>query len=134
MKTKNIYWIAILSVALAACQNFLDVKPVSQGIAVENKSSDSVLYKTAADVESALAGAYNAMQGEYYYLDFIVNGDVQADNCYAGGDNPDNIAIDNFTTISTNGNTTRDWSDLFTIIGNATTVINNVGKCPDAAL
>ena len=49
----------------------------------------------------------------------MTNGDVWADNCYAGGNNPDNFGIDNFTLNALNGNVTRDWQGLYDGVANA---------------
>jgi hypothetical protein len=63
-----------------------------------------------------------------------VNGDVIADNCYAGGDNPDNITLDIFKANALNGNVTRDWADAYAMIGNANLAIAQVANCTDPAL
>ena len=52
----KILFLAIMTLAMFSCTKFLDLKPRSQGIAIENKSSDSILYKSAGEVEAALAG------------------------------------------------------------------------------
>ena len=38
---------------LASCEDFLELDPVSNGIAVGNAAGDSILYKTGAEVEAA---------------------------------------------------------------------------------
>src|SRR5271154_6332104 len=95
----SVLLIAALIIAVASCnKSFLDKKPISQ-------ETTGSFYKTASDAEAGLAGAYAALQGQFYIWDFETNGDVRTDNCYAGGNNVDNFAIENFTTIPTNGNT-----------------------------
>ncbi len=126
--------LAVMTAGLSSCEKFLDVKPVSQGIAVENTGTDSVLYKTAEEVEAALGGAYSDFKNEYYQLDYFVNGDAQADDAYAGGDNPANFQIDDFAIDATNTNVSRDWAYLYSTIGKVNAIINNVEKCPDPAL
>ncbi|MEI7663490.1 MAG: RagB/SusD family nutrient uptake outer membrane protein, partial [Bacteroidota bacterium] len=115
-----------------SCKKFLDEKPVSEGIATE--STDSVKYKSASDVEAALAGVYSGFKNEYFELDYYVNGDAQSDDCYAGADNPANFQIDDYKIDATNSNVSRDWAYLYSIIGNANSVINNVDKVTDPAL
>ncbi len=136
MKSTTIYIIAAGALALSvqSCQDFLDKKPLSQGVAVNNSASDSLLYKTAGDVESALAGVYADFKNEYFMLDYFVNGDAQADDAYAGADNPANFQIDKYTIDATNSNVSRDWADLYSTIGKANLVISNVNLVPDPAL
>ena len=115
-----------------SCKKFLDVQPVSQGIATAN--TDSVTYKTASEIEAALTGVYAGLKNEYFELDYFVNGDAQSDDAYAGADNPANFQIDEFNLDATNSNVGRDWAYLYSIIGHANLVINNVGAVPDPAL
>ena len=124
--------IFFLAFSFNSCKKFLDEKPVSEGIATEG--SDSIPYKTASEVEAALAGVYAGFKNEYFELDYFVNGDAQSDDAYAGADNPANFQIDNFTIDATNSNVSRDWAYLYSIIGNANIVINNVRAVPDPAL
>jgi len=124
----------ILALTLYSCEDFLDVKPVSQSIAVQNESSDSILYKSASEVESALAGVYAGFRNEYFELDYFVNGDAQSDDAYAGADNPANFQIDDYNIDATNSNVSRDWAYLYSIIGQANSVINNVDAVTDPAL
>lgn len=121
--------IALATAPIAAnmsCKKFLDKEPISD-LTTQN------FYKTANDAESGLVGAYNGLGDQYYIWDFITNGDARSDNAYAGGDNPDNFQIDNFTITATNGNVSRDWSGLYTQIGSANAVIDNVPNIPDAS-
>lgn len=109
-----------------SCKKFLEKDPISD-LTTQN------FYKTANDAESGLVGAYNGLSDQFYIWDFITNGDARSDNAYAGGDNPDNFQIDNFTVTPTNGNITRDWGGLYTQIGKANAVIDNVPNISDAS-
>jgi len=134
---KNILQIllsAIIIISFVSCEKFLDLKPESSGIAVENESSDSVLYKSASEAEAALAGVYGDFRNEYFELDYFVNGDAQSDDAYAGADNPANFQIDDFNIDATNLNITRDWAYLYSTIGKANLVINNVDAVTDTVL
>jgi starch-binding outer membrane protein, SusD/RagB family len=134
---KNIFkilFMAFFAIAVSSCSKFLDLKPVSDGIAVENQSSDSVYYKSANEAEAALAGVYAGFRNEYFELDYFVNGDAQSDDTYAGADNPANFQIDEYTIDATNSNVSRDWAYLYSIIGQANTVINNVNAVTDPDL
>ena len=134
---KTIYTFLILgslSISFFSCDKFLDIKPVSQGIAVENQGSDSVLFKSASEAEAALAGVYADFRNEYFELDYFVNGDAQSDDAYAGADNPANFQIDDYNIDATNLNIKRDWAYLYSTIGKANTVINNVMAVTDPEL
>ncbi len=125
---------AIILTSFISCEKFLDLKPESSGIAVENISSDSVLYKSASEAEAALAGVYGDFRNEYWELDYFVNGDAQSDDAYAGADNSANFQIDDFNIDATNLNITRDWAYLYSTIGKANLVINNVNLVTDTLL
>jgi hypothetical protein len=103
----------------AGCSKSIDKTPISTITA-------SNFYKTASDAEAGLTGAYNALYQQYYIWDYMTNGDAQSDNCYAGGNNADNFAIDNFSLNALNGNVTRDWQGLYDGVVAANAVIDNV--------
>jgi len=117
----------VLSVQSGCKKDFLDKTPIDQ-------VTSDVAFTNAAGAEKLVKGMYDGMYNDYNIWDWQVNGDVQADNCYAGGDNQANIQIDLFTTNSTNGNVTRDWSALYGDIKNANEVLANVPNIKDAAL
>ena len=90
----------LAALILSGCTKMLDQRPVTD--VVTSKPTDSSI--SASGAESAIQGVYGAFKGagygpgiEFNVLDRITNGDVLSDNCYAGGDNPDNMAIDLFT-------------------------------------
>lgn len=126
--------IALGALMLNSCEKFLELEPESQGIAVNNTSSDSILFKSASEAEAALAGAYSDFKNEYYQLDYFVNGDAQSDDAYAGADNPANFQIDDYKLDATNSNVSRDWRYLYSTIGKCNTVINNVRAVNDPAM
>jgi uncharacterized protein (UPF0297 family) len=123
---KKTYLALVSVVALftfQSCEKFLDVEPVSQGI---YNATDSIVYSTGAEVESALAGAYGDFRNEYFELDYFVNGDAQSDDAYAGADNPANFQIDDYAIDAINLNVSRDWAYLYSTIGKVNPIINNV--------
>ena len=63
-----------------------------------------------------------------------MNGDAQSDDAYAGADNPANFQIDDYNIDATNSNVSRDWAYLYSTIGKANTVINNVNSVTDPLL
>lgn len=100
--------------------SFLDREPISE-------VTEGNFFQTGADAEAALVAAYDAFQSEYYIFDRFTNGDVISDNCYAGGDNPNNFQLDEFRVATNNGNVDRDWGYLYEAISRANAVIDNVG-------
>ena len=135
MKKYSLFLLAALLVlGLNSCEKFLELEPESQGIAVNNTSSDSIFFKSASEAEAALAGAYSDFKNEYFELDYFVNGDAQSDDAYAGADNPSNFQIDDYRLDATNSNVSRDWRYLYATIGKCNTVINNVGAVNDPAM
>jgi hypothetical protein len=131
MKIKKIFYITsslFLFLCFAACKkSFLEKSPISS-------LTTTNFYKTASDAESGLAGAYSFGMSEYYIWDFEINGDVQSDNCYAGGNSGDVQAIDNFNLTPTNGNVTRDWAYIYRCIAGSNAVLDNVPGIADPGL
>ena len=120
---------------LTSCSKVLDKDPKTNVITV----TDTTATISAATATSLMDGVYTKYKGydnglEFNVFDRITNGDVRSDNCYAGGDNPDNITLDLFTSNAVNGNVSRDWADAFAIIANANSAIDQIGRCTDPAL
>ncbi len=134
MKKITTILFGVLLLSLPACNDFLDLEPQSQSIVVENTDADSVYFKSADELEAALAGAYGDFKNEYFQLDYFVNGDAQADDAYAGGDNPDNFQIDDYRINAVNRNVSRDWAYLYATIGKTNNIINNAEDVTDPAL
>lgn len=124
----------LFTLLIISCKDFLDLQPLSNNIWVQNESSDSIVYKTADEVETALSGVYADFRNEYFELDYYVNGDAQSDDAYAGADNPNNFQIDDYNINALNTNVSRDWAYLYGTIGLANIVINNTMACPDPTL
>lgn len=110
----------LLLVGTSCVDSFLDREPISD-------VTEGNFFQTGADAEAALVAAYDALQSEYYIFDRFTNGDVLSDNCYAGGDNPNNFQLDEFTVTTNNANVERDWRYLYEGISRANAVLDNVG-------
>src|ERR1700733_6463474 len=122
---KTLFFLIITAAVLGpACTKEIMKTPIS------NLTSANY-WKTADDAEAGLVGAYNSLYQQYYIWDYQINMDARADNCYAGGNNPDNFAIDNFTINALNGNVTRDWQGLYFGVANANAVLDNVPAIND---
>jgi len=127
MRSNNKLIILLLSASgllASACNKEIDKAPIS------NLTTGN-FWKTANDAEAGLTGAYNSLYQQFYIWDYETNGDVQSDNCYAGGNNADNFAIDNFQLNALNGNVTRDWQGLYDGVANANAVLDNVPGIDD---
>jgi starch-binding outer membrane protein, SusD/RagB family len=123
-KLLSLFLIAGGLIIAAGCNKNIEKTPIST-------LTTANFYKTATDAEAGLVGAYNGLYQQFYIWDYQTNGDAQADNCYAGGNNPDNFAIDNFSLNALNGNVTRDWQGLYDAIVNANAVLDNVPAIND---
>ncbi len=130
MKKTLFILLIFIAAALQSCEKFLDLRPVSQSIAIENLVADSLIYKNASELEAALAGVYDDFRNEYFELDYFVNGDAQSDDSYAGADNPANFQLDEYAIDATNTNVSRDWEYLYGTIGKANSVFNNTDATP----
>lgn len=128
----KILFALLLALPFYACEKFLEREPSGNSIYIQDESD--TIYKTANDVEAALAGVYGDFKNEYWELDYFVNGDAQSDDAYAGADNPANFQIDDYMLNATNSNVSRDWAYLYGTIGKANVVINNVEMVPDPGL
>jgi hypothetical protein len=128
LKIYSIITASCFTFALSSCKkDFLDKAPITQ-------VGPEVAFADAAAAEKLMAGTYSSMYNDYHIWDYMTNGDVTADNAYAGGDNAANIAIDKFTAISTNGNVSRDWNGLYSNIKDCNIILNNVPGIQDPAL
>ncbi len=121
-----IYLLAAAGLLVSACKKEIDKTPIS------NLTTGN-FWQTATDAEAGLTGAYNSLYQQFYIWDYMTNGDVQSDNCYAGGNNSDNFAIDNYQLNSLNGNATRDWQGLYYGVANANAVLDFVPAITDIA-
>ena len=120
--------VLLLTIGFISCKkSFLEKEPIS-ALTTGN------FYKTAADAEAGLAGAYTFGQSEFYIWDYIINGDVQSDNCYAGGNSGNVQNVDDLNLSPTNGQVERDWLYLYNCIATANAVISNVPDINDVAL
>ncbi|UKT62530.1 RagB/SusD family nutrient uptake outer membrane protein [Pedobacter mucosus] len=130
MKLK-IYSLIIFSsvtLLLSSCKkDFLEQTPITQ-------VGPDVAFADAAAAEKLIQGAYDGMYNDFHIWDYMTNGDVRADNAYAGGDNAANIQLDLFTPNSTNGNVGRDWNSLYSDIKNCNLILSNVPNIADPKL
>jgi len=130
MKSKNIkriLAIAAVAATLSACDNYIDVKPISD-------NTDETAYITAKDAEAALVGVYDSFSQEYYIWDNILISDVRSDNYYAGGDDANIFQYDNLAVATTNGRLFSDWTQIYNAILKANVVLKRVPEITDKDL
>lgn len=116
-----------LSLQSACKKDFLDKKPF-------NQVTGDVAFVDLAGAEKLLAGAYGSMYNDANIWDYMINGDVSADNAYAGGDNANINDLDLFKAISTNEVVERDWKGFYSNIKDANEVLENVPNIKDPEL
>lgn len=111
---------AVLLISVPGCKKFLALEPISD-------VTSANFYKKASQAEAALIGAYDALQSDRYYGFHQFNlFDVTSDDCFAGGDSPDIFLVDGFEAGSTNLVLDQHWPQVYTAIGRANDVIDNV--------
>lgn len=118
---------SFLLISLSACNDFLDLQPLSED------TSESA-YETVGQLEAALTGTYESFQAEYYVWDNVLFQDVRSDNHYAGGDNPEIFQIDWLTITATNSRLLTNWSNIYNAIAKANTVLAVAPTVTDSQL
>jgi hypothetical protein len=126
-KFKNYILVAAVALMLPSCNDYLDLKPISDAT-YENA------YATASDAEAALTGIYDSFSQEYYIWDNIIFNDVISDNYYAGGDNAEIFAVDNLDISPTNSRLWNNWSQIYNAISKANIVLQKVPAINDIQL
>lgn len=106
-----------LAGGLASCSDFLEIEPQDK-ILLENFWSEKT------DVQSAVAGCYEALQADPVIRRMMIWGEFRSDNVTAGAglnydQNMENIFKENIK--ATNGYTT--WVDFYNVINRCNTVI-----------
>ncbi|MFN3555015.1 MAG: RagB/SusD family nutrient uptake outer membrane protein [Bacteroidales bacterium] len=103
---KFAYILTLAVVALSAC-DVLDVQPYHS-----IPSSEAIT--NAAQVESAIIGCYDALQsGGYYGLNYIIWGDLPADNLSHSGITITWADISNNTILADNGLVESTWAAIY---------------------
>ncbi len=128
MKIYKILIVVLISSLAISCDDFLDLKPISQ-------ETSANAYETASQIESALVGAYESFQSsEYYVWDYLLFQEVRSDNCYAGGDNPEIFQIDYLDIEPTHTRLFKNWSNIYNAISKANLVLERVDAIDDPLL
>ncbi|PID91506.1 MAG: RagB/SusD family nutrient uptake outer membrane protein [Bacteroidetes bacterium] len=80
---------------------------------------------TVEDVQGILYGAYDRMtQHEYYGRDFIIYGEIRADNAFANGNSGRFTNVGRMKMTTTDAFATGTWTAIYEVIASANIVIN----------
>lgn len=127
MKT-NIKLLAFISCLFItySCGDFLDNEPLSDFTGDPQSSSNlESKYTSVTDAEAELNGAYNKFKQDIFQFENFSYGDIQSDNCYAGGDGVPGEEVDGIRVTSMNSKTKLMWAQYYEMGGAATSVIEN---------
>ena len=128
MKYKLIIILVLSHILTTSCEDSLATTPESS-LTSENAFSD------LGGIEAALVGVYESFQSaEYYVWDFMLLGDIRADNGYGGGDDPEISQMDLLQITPNNERIFTNWSNIYNAISKANTVLERVPLVEDASL
>ena len=111
--------ITLLTITLfTSCEDFLDKDPA-------NYASQETLLSTKQGVTSALIGCYNDFQSYTYYgRNFVLIGDVYADNAKLSTQNTGNFSsFYNYSVTADDDDLADFWSTAYRIINNTNNII-----------
>lgn len=118
---KKSAYISIMSIILllGACE-VLDVQPyhsIPAELAITN----------AEQVESAVMGCYDALQSSGYYgLNYVIFGDLSADNLTHVGITVTWAEFDNNNILADNGLVEGTWASIYTVLNRVNNVIDKI--------
>jgi len=123
--------ILVLALTLVSCDSFVDKSPISN-------PSRETFYETQGDFETALAGAYDALQLEGTFSNnYWVLFEMRGDNTDQGPDQTglaQRIALLNqFEETTTNELIQRSWIDTYDGIERCNIILDQVETLPDGS-
>lgn len=124
MKFKTYILGALLALTAWSCDDFLDLKPISE-------ETTATAYTKLSQIEAALTGTYESFQSDAYVWNNVQFQDVRSDNHYAGGDNPSFYEVDYLDISATNDKVNQSWGNLFNAILKANIVLERVHDVSD---
>ena len=139
MKTKNISKLLLAGILLfgtVSCS--LDLDPISdysEKTFGQTSSTDSVKYKTRAEIYSQYQSLYQRLTNqEHWYLDLLMFAETRSDNAYAGSTGSQVMPVENNSIDGGNSVLARDWDRYLADVAQANTVIENIDRIPDVSL
>ena len=125
---KKLVYISALAIWILGACDVLDVQPY-HSMPAEEAITDS------AQVQSAIIGCYDALQGGGYYgLDYIIWGDLPADNLTHVGITVTWADIDNNTILADNGLIEGTWIAIYRVLSRVNNVISQIPEIDDNLL
>lgn len=80
---------------------------------------------TLSDMQGIIYSVYDRMtQTSYYGRDFIIYGEVRADNCWANGSSGRFLPPAQMSMLTTDGYATGTWQDIYEVIASCNAIIN----------
>src|SRR5690606_35221851 len=126
MKKISLYTLLFLSICLASCEKFLDLKPTN-ALLSENAIYDA---KTSRAVVNA---AYSNLKNYYIQYDLVL-GLLPGDNIFFGGSQSQNIELDNHAFTVTNSAIVGAYQANYSLINLVNWAISEIPKVEDPQL
>jgi len=128
-KSKLFYLLMIVSTVMISCQKFLDDTP-------QSSLTTGNAYKSAQDIENALAGCYQIFHGtDYYQWEYVMLSDNRSDNAYPGGNNEETFYdYDRFQLPASNSHNYVNWGALYQGIARCNILLDKINSVTDVKL
>ena len=124
MKIRTLLLPAVLIAIASSCQSTLDVKPTS-----EVDEASAII--DAVSARSAVAGAYDALQEDYYYAEpFITINELLSDNMIHTGTFTSYVEADDNLLTAQNDHAQGHWEDVYKAINRANILIQKIPSVP----
>jgi hypothetical protein len=132
MKKSSLYLVYMLilsSTVLQSCQKFLTDEP-------QSSLTSGNAYKSASDIENALAGCYNILYTDFYQWENVMISDNRSDNAYPGGGGEDTfVNIDQFNVPPSNSHDYNFWwGQPYQGIARCNILLEKIGAVTDPKL
>jgi starch-binding outer membrane protein, SusD/RagB family len=132
MKKKITYFVfllAVISAITVSCEKFLNDAP-------QTSLTTGNAYKSASDIENALAGCYQIFYTDYYQWENVMLSDNRSDNAYPGGSGEETfVDEDLFQVPATNSHVYSFWwGQLYTGIARANILLEKIKSVNDPKL
>jgi len=123
------YLLIVLSMVTVSCQKFLNDAP-------QSSLTTGNAYKSASDIENALAGCYNVFYTDYYQWENVMLSDNRADNAYPGGGGEETfVVIHQFKVPAGNShNYNFWWGQPYQGIGRSNILLDKITGVSDPKL
>lgn len=119
---KKIFY-SIIAIALLGSLGSCKKDSLDPTLAQNNAVETSI--NTVQDLQGILYGAYNRMTiSSYYGRDFIIYGEIRADNAFSNGNSGRFVNVSAMTLGESDAYTTDTWTSIYRVIASANILIN----------